>query len=106
EQCVNVVLTLDTTLNAVVVPSQAVQIGQSGPYIYVVKQDQTVESRPIKPGTELEGFTVIENGVSVGENVVTDGQLKLTPGAKVSSKPSPTENQRPESKTNEGRHQK
>jgi multidrug efflux system membrane fusion protein len=85
-QFVNVVLTLTQQPNAIVVPSQAVQTGQQGSYIFVVKPDQTVESRAIVVGRELNGETVIEQGLASGEPVVTDGQLRLVSGVKVEVK--------------------
>ena len=88
-QFVDVVMTLTTQPNAVVVPSQAVQTGQSGQYVFVIKNDLTVESRPIIVGRSLDGETVIEKGLQSGEKVVTDGQLRLVPGAKVEIKVSP-----------------
>ncbi len=83
---VNVVLTLGFQRQSVVVPSQAVQIGQDSSYVYVVKPDMTVEVRNVKTGTNANNMTVIEEGVKPGEQVVTDGQLKLVPGATVQSK--------------------
>jgi multidrug efflux system membrane fusion protein len=85
-QFVNVVLTLTTQPNAVVVPSQAIQTGQSGQYVFVIKNDLTVESRPIIVGRTLDSETVVEKGLQSGEKVVTDGQLRLIPGAKVEIK--------------------
>ena len=87
-QFVNVVLTLTTEPNALVVPSQAIQTGQQGPYVFVVRADLTVESRPIVVHRTLERETVIEKGLAPGERVVTDGQVRLVPGAKVEIKPS------------------
>jgi len=69
-----------------VVPSQAIQTGQQGQYVFVVKPDQTVESRSIAVGRSLDGETVLEKGLQPGEKVVTDGQLRLVPGAKVEVK--------------------
>jgi multidrug efflux system membrane fusion protein len=80
---VNVSLKLATRPNAVVVPSQAVQTGQTNQYVFVVKPDMTTEFRPVVPGNTVHGETVIEKGVQPGEKVVTDGQLMLYPGAKV-----------------------
>ncbi|MCL4477109.1 MAG: efflux RND transporter periplasmic adaptor subunit [Nitrospirae bacterium] len=80
---VNVVVTLTTQPNAIVVPSQAIQTGQSGQYIFIIKDDLTVESRPIVGTRSLDGETVVEKGLKPGEKVVTDGQLRLVPGAKV-----------------------
>jgi len=85
-QYVDVTLTL-TSQQAVVVPTQAVQAGQQGPFVFVVKPDLTVESRPVKVGRRLARELVIEQGVKNGERVVTDGQLRLVPGARVEIKP-------------------
>jgi len=83
---VNVVLVLKHLENAVVVPSQAIGTGQSGDYLFVVKSDATVELRPVTVAYRLDNDAVIESGVAVGEKVVTDGQLRLRPGAKVVEK--------------------
>ena len=85
-QFVQVVLTLSELMNAVVVPSQAVQVGQNGQFIYVVKADQTVENRPVKTGIPFGNETVVQSGLKAGETVVTDGQLRLTPKMKVTVK--------------------
>jgi multidrug efflux system membrane fusion protein len=85
-QFVDVALTL-TSESGVVVPTQAVQAGQKGPYVFVVKPDSTVESRPVKVGRRLAREVVIDEGVKPGERVVTDGQLRLVPGARVEIKP-------------------
>ncbi|HEX9256135.1 MAG TPA: efflux RND transporter periplasmic adaptor subunit [Candidatus Angelobacter sp.] len=85
-QFVNVVLKLATQANAVVVPSQAIQNGQQGQFVFVVKPDMTVESRPVVAGRTIEGQVVVDKGVQAGEKVVTDGQLRLSPGAKVEIK--------------------
>ena len=82
-QFVNVVLTLGTQSNATVVPSEAVQDGQRGQFIFVVKSDQTVESRPVTVTRTIGRKSVIAKGVAPGETVVTDGQLRLYPGAKI-----------------------
>jgi multidrug efflux system membrane fusion protein len=71
---------------AIVVPSQAVQTGQSGDFIFVVKSDQSVESHPVKVARQLEGESVISSGIAPGDTVVTDGQLRLIPGIKVQVK--------------------
>jgi multidrug efflux system membrane fusion protein len=68
------------------VPSQAVQIGQDKSFVYVAKADGTVEMRTVKTGTSIESMTVIEEGLQPGEQVVTDGQLRLVPGAKYQAK--------------------
>ena len=85
-QFVDVALTL-TSEQAVLVPTQAVQAGQKGAYVFVVKPDLTVESRPVKVGRRLARELVIDEGVKAGERVVTDGQLRLVPGARVEIKP-------------------
>jgi multidrug efflux system membrane fusion protein len=87
-QFLNVLLTLTTEPNAVVVPSQAIQTGQQGPYVFVVKPDLTVEIRSIAPGLALDGETIVQKGLTRGEQVVTEGQIRLVPGAKVDVKPS------------------
>jgi membrane fusion protein, multidrug efflux system len=83
---VNVVLTLTTLANATVVPSQAVETGQQGQFVFVIKQDMTAEQRPVVPGLSVNQETVINQGLNPGETVVTDGQLRLLPGAKVEIK--------------------
>jgi multidrug efflux system membrane fusion protein len=85
-QFVNVVLTLTEEPNVIVVPSQAIQTGQEGPYVFVVKPDLTVESRQVVAGRTVNDETVIEDGLQADERVVTDGQLRLYPGAKVEIK--------------------
>jgi len=85
-QFVNVVLNLAYQKNAVVVPSQAVQTGQAGQYVFVVAADATAESRPVVAGRTFGADTVIEKGLQPGEKVVTDGQLRLVSGAKVQVK--------------------
>jgi multidrug efflux system membrane fusion protein len=84
---VNVVLTLDTQNNATVVPSEAVQDGQHGQFIFVVKADQTVEPRVVTVSRTLGSKAVIGKGIAPGETVVTDGQLRLFPGAKIQPVP-------------------
>jgi membrane fusion protein, multidrug efflux system len=69
--------------DATVVPSQAVQTGQNGDFVYVVKSDSSVEQRPVKVTRTIGGDSVIASGVNPGETVVTDGQLRLLPGMKV-----------------------
>jgi multidrug efflux system membrane fusion protein len=85
-QFANVVLTLTVRSGAIVVPSETIQTGQQGQYVFVVRPDLTVEARPVTTGVVVEGETVIEKGVLAGEKVVTDGQLRLVPGAKVEAK--------------------
>jgi multidrug efflux system membrane fusion protein len=88
-QFVDVGLTL-TTEQATVVPIRAVQAGQKGPFVFVVKPDLTVESRPVKPGRRLATEMVIDQGVAPGERIVTDGHLRLLPGTRVEIRPEKT----------------
>lgn len=74
---------LRTDPNALVVPEAAVQLGQNGPFVYVVKDGDTVEARPITIARTVDGRSVIAKGLAAGERVVTDGQLRLFPGAAV-----------------------
>jgi multidrug efflux system membrane fusion protein len=85
-QFVNVQVTLTTDPTAIVVPSTAVQTGQQGDYVFVVKGDQTVELRTLTVARSAGDETVIKAGVTPGEIVVTDGQLRLVPGSKISVK--------------------
>jgi len=82
-QFVDVVLRLGERPNAILVPTPAVQTGQQGQFVFVIKSDMTAEQRPVKAGEAVEGSTIIEQGVQPGERVVTDGQLRIVPGAKV-----------------------
>ncbi len=85
-QFVDVVMILTTQPNAIVIPTQSIQTGQKGQYVYVIKDDLTVEDRQVTVGRSLNSETVIEKGLQAGEKVVTDGQLRLVPGAKVQIK--------------------
>jgi multidrug efflux system membrane fusion protein len=82
-QFVNTTLTLAMIPNAVLVPSPAIQTGQEGAFVYVVGRDMKVEARPVVPGAVIETETIVERGLKAGETVVTDGQLRLMPGAVV-----------------------
>jgi multidrug efflux system membrane fusion protein len=82
-QFVTVALTLDTIQNATVVPSEALQNGQRGQFVYVVKADNKVEARPVTTGPAFDRKTVVEKGLAPGDTVVTDGQMLLFPGATV-----------------------
>jgi membrane fusion protein, multidrug efflux system len=83
---VQVLLTLTTDPNALVVPATAVQASQEGQFIYVVKTDRTVEMRPVTVDRQQGDLMVIARGVSNGETVVTDGQLRLVPGARIAER--------------------
>jgi membrane fusion protein, multidrug efflux system len=91
-QFVNVALTLAIEGGAILVPTQAIQTGQTGQSVFVVKEDQTVESRPVTPRREVDGWTVVEGGLEADQTVVTDGQLRLVPGSRIQPKnaPAPT----------------
>lgn len=82
-QFVHVRLILDNLADSKLVPSSAVQIGQNGPYLFVVKPDSTLDLRQVKPGQKHGDLTVINEGVQSGESVVVSGQLQLSPGVKV-----------------------
>lgn len=86
-QFVRVRLILDILNEAKLVPGSAVQIGQNGPYVFVVKQDSTLELRPVKPGQAQGDLTVVTDGLKAREKVVVSGQLQLAPGMKVVAKP-------------------
>jgi len=86
-QFATVTLTVRTEPNALVVPSQAIQAGQQGQYVFVVKPDSTVESRPVVVAFASGPLTVVRQGVQAGERVVTDGQLRLVSGTRVDVKP-------------------
>lgn len=85
-QFVRVTLRLATLTDAVVVPTQAIQTGQEGQFVFVVKPDMTVESRPVTPGVRAGEDQVIDRGIAGGETVVTEGQLRLVPGSRVQIK--------------------
>jgi len=85
-QYVDVVMTLADQPNAIVIPSQAVQNGQQGPFVFVVKPDMTVEARSVSVNRSSDGQAVIDKGLNPGEQIVTDGQLRLVPGSKVEQK--------------------
>lgn len=85
-QFADVNLTLKSQPNAVVIPTAALQTSQSGTYVYVVDQDLTAKQQPVKVGWNVGEDTVIASGLQPGQRVVTDGQLRLTPGTKVDIK--------------------
>ncbi|MGC2321200.1 MAG: efflux RND transporter periplasmic adaptor subunit, partial [Terriglobales bacterium] len=85
-QYVNVALTLNQQSNAIVVPTQAIVTGQQGAFVFVVKPDLTAEARPVKVDRNIDNESVIASGLSAGEKVVTDGQIRLVTGAKVEIK--------------------
>jgi multidrug efflux system membrane fusion protein len=85
-QFLNVRLTLATEKGALVIPSQSIQTGQTGQYVYVVKDDLTAELRPVKVSRAYGEESIIAEGLKLGERVVTDGQLRLAPGSRVEIK--------------------
>jgi membrane fusion protein, multidrug efflux system len=95
-QYVNVTLTLQVLKDALVVPSQTVQLGGKGSYLFVVKPDKTVEQRLVPQGVRYQDLVVVPEGVQAGETVVVEGQISLANGTKVNPKeypsatPSPT----------------
>jgi multidrug efflux system membrane fusion protein len=80
---VNIRLVLNTIHSAVLVPATAPQMSAKGSFVYVVKQDSTAEQRPVSLGQRQGDLIVVESGVQAGEQVVTNGQLGVTPGGKV-----------------------
>jgi membrane fusion protein, multidrug efflux system len=82
-QFVNVILTFATQADAVVIPTEALQTGQQGQYVFVATQDSLAEYRPVTVARTVGSEAVIEQGVKAGEKVVTDGQLRLTQGAQL-----------------------
>ncbi len=85
-QFVNVALTLATQADAVVIPAEAVQVGQDGQHVFVVKEDKRIEIRPVTIGTTSEGIAIITKGLAVGEQVVREGQFLLGPDSRVDIK--------------------
>jgi multidrug efflux system membrane fusion protein len=85
-QYVNTTLTLTTQPNATVVPSQAVQTGTNGQFVFVLKPDSTVQNVPVTTGSTINGLTVVKNGIQPGTQIVTDGQANLVSGNKVQIK--------------------
>lgn len=90
-QFVDVVLTLTTQPNSIVVPSQAVQTGQQGQYVYVVLPDMTTDLRNVTVQRTVGSQSIIASGLKAGEQVVTDGQLRLSKGTRVELKTNQTE---------------
>lgn len=102
-QFTDVTLTLAVERDRVVVPSAAIQTGQQGQYVYAITVDKTAEIRIVHPLRTYDGWTVINDGVAPGELVVTDGQLRLTPGAKVEIR---NEQEKPQNKAEEKKQDK
>ena len=85
-QFVNLSLTMAVLNNAVVVPSQAIQTGQNGQFVFVVTKENSAEIRPVSTGPASQGVTVITKGLQAAEQVVIDGQMRVVPGGKVETK--------------------
>jgi len=83
---VRVVVRLNESAAAVVVPATAVQTGQDGTFVFVLKSDMTVEARPVVTGRTFQREIVIQKGLSGGETIITEGQLRLVPGSRVQVK--------------------
>ncbi len=88
-QFINVSMEIDQIQNALVLPSSAIQTNPKGNFVYVVKADQTVDPRPVTVSMVLGDLTVVQGGLTAGETVVTDGQLRLKPGSKVKASTTP-----------------
>jgi multidrug efflux system membrane fusion protein len=88
-QFINARLLLETRPNSLVVPASVIQRGPNGPYAFVIKEDQSVEIRPVQVGQIEDGQALIDEGLKAGEKVVVDGQYKLQPGSKVILGPPP-----------------
>ncbi len=82
-QFVDVALELSTQKNAVIVPTKAIQSGQQGDYVYVVRADSTAESRPVKQAGTYQNVTLVSDGLKAGEQVIVNGQMRVAPNAKV-----------------------
>jgi membrane fusion protein, multidrug efflux system len=99
-QFVDAYLTLKTQSNALVIPSQAIQNGQQGQYVYVIKDDNTVEVRVVTTSeAQQAGQLIVQKGLTAGERIVTDGQLRLVPGSKVQIKQADAELPAPSQRT-------
>jgi multidrug efflux system membrane fusion protein len=87
-QFVQVSMTLSNLVGATLVPSQAVETGQNGEFVFVIQGDGTVTNQPVATSVTRGGMTVITRGIKPGDSVVTDGQSRLVPGARVTVKSS------------------
>ena len=104
-QFLNVSLLLDTLRQAVTVPSRAVQQGADGNFLYAVKDDSSVEMRRVETLASEEDVTAVRGAIQIGETIVTDGHLRLTPGAKVRVKEVTSSNKAPvDNKPAQARH--
>jgi multidrug efflux system membrane fusion protein len=85
-QFVETTLVLDERPNTVLVPSQAIQTGPDGSYVFVIDKQMKAQARPVVIGENYDAETIVERGITPGETVVTDGQLRLVPGSTVTIK--------------------
>lgn len=88
---VNVSVELEVQSNATAVPTRALMAGQQGNYVFVVTNEKTAQVRPVSVGRVVGDLTTIDKGLQIGEQVVVDGQSRLTPNARVDAKPAATE---------------
>lgn len=88
---VNVSVELEVQSNATAVPTRALMAGQQGNYVFVVTNEKTAQVRPVSVGRVIGDLTTIDKGLQIGEQVVVDGQSRLTPNARVDAKPAATE---------------
>jgi membrane fusion protein, multidrug efflux system len=102
-QYVNATLTLSETPNAIVVPSQAVQNGPNGQFVFVVKPDMTVENTPVVATSAADGLNAIEKGLKAGDKVVTDGQANLVSGGQVKVREAGAKEDRSQRRSGQGR---
>jgi multidrug efflux system membrane fusion protein len=102
-QFVNTTLTLTEEPNATVVPSQAVQNGPDGQFVFVVKPDNTVENVPVTISSTINGLDVIQKGPQPGDKIVTDGQANLVSGSKIRVKTAGNDSNGNSSKSRRGR---
>jgi membrane fusion protein, multidrug efflux system len=86
-QFVNVQMTLKMEPDAIVMPQAALLVGQDGNYVYIAKPDNTVETRPVTVDRTMDGLTIIAKGLNEGEQVVVDGQSRVTDGTRVEIHP-------------------
>jgi multidrug efflux system membrane fusion protein len=105
-QFINVALTLSTQSDAVVIPSEAVQVGQEGQHVFIVKPDKTVEVRPVTVGRTTEGEAIIAKGLQAGEQVVREGQFLLGPGSRIEFKDANAAAETNERKKDQGERRK
>src|SRR5205823_2213643 len=100
---VNVALTLTTEAGAVVIPSEAIQVGEDGQHAFVVKPDKRVEIRTVTVARTTEGEAIIASGIQAGETVVREGQFLLRPNSRIEIKEADAEETKVTRKERAGR---